>query len=195
MGKGARAFSIAQLTPLAQLVSRQVTLDILWSIGSVALCSMVLWVQLGSLALSAAGNVMILLSFPVTFALFGTVLRFEVMTQLNLLAVFICVAVGADDVFVFTDSYKQVAVEFPELAHPDHGALRLCVAWRRAVSAMMVTSLTTSAAFFATTTSPMVRARARERFFSSDGANERCSPPSSRWAYSAACPCSSTLPS
>jgi predicted RND superfamily exporter protein len=71
---------------------------------------------------------------------------------LNLVGVFIVIGIGADDVFVFMDAWKQSEVmmtgnnaQFPHL--------RMAWVLKRAGGAMLVTSLTTSFAFFASAVS------------------------------------------
>jgi hypothetical protein len=71
-----------------------------------------------------------------------------------MLALYVVMAIGADDVFIWFDAYKQSAFEAPEIS----GSLetRFIWAWKKAASAMLVTSLTTCAVFFATATSPLL---------------------------------------
>ena len=90
------------------------------------------------------------------------------------MALYIVLAIGADDVFVFMDAYKQ-SFYVRELLHPRHPALpktppaayrpqagekvnkdletRMSWVYRRAGLAMLITSLTTCAAFVATAAS------------------------------------------
>jgi hypothetical protein len=60
----------------------------------------------------------------------------------------------ADDVFIWFDAYKQSAFEATEISSSLE--TRFIWAWRKAASAMLVTSLTTCAVFMATATSPLL---------------------------------------
>ena len=72
-------------------------------------------------------------------------------------------AIGADDVFVFMDAYKQSAHVLPRGAFggDDEAWLRKRMSWtyRRAATAMLITSFTTMAAFIATAISPLAQVR------------------------------------
>ena len=66
-------------------------------------------------------------------------------------------AIGADDIFVFFDAYKQSANEGPEVS----GSLETRLSWtyRRSGLTMLITSATTIAAFLCTTLSPLASTR------------------------------------
>lgn len=67
-------------------------------------------------------------------------------TTLNQLVIFIVLGIAADDVFVFCDAWKQ-SKRVPFLADDLHR--RMAYSFRRAFSAILVTSTTTSIAFLA----------------------------------------------
>ena len=69
------------------------------------------------------------------------------------LALFIVVAIGADDVFIWFDAYEQSARESIEISATLE--TRVVWAWRAAASAMLITSLTNCAVFVATALSPL----------------------------------------
>merc|ERR1711998_136667 len=72
---------------------------------------------------------------------------------LNAMTLFVVLAIGADDIFVLMDAYQQSLYHGPVCKD-----LKTRITWvyRRATSAMFVTSFTTMAAFVATATSPLV---------------------------------------
>ena len=72
------------------------------------------------------------------------------------MALYIVLAIGADDIFVFMDAYKQ-ALQIPEAVV----SLEARMAWTysRAASAMLITSFTTMAAFVSSAFSPLAQIR------------------------------------
>jgi predicted RND superfamily exporter protein len=74
-----------------------------------------------------------------------------------MLSIFIVCAIGADDIFVFMDAYKQSAYKGP--AVNANIATRLSWVWRKSGLAMAITSATTCAAFLCTCFSPMAETR------------------------------------
>merc|ERR1719281_487173 len=107
----------------------------------------------GSIFLAIAGMIEILLSIPVAFMLYRVVFRFQYFAGLNAMTLFVVLAIGADDIFVLMDAYKQ-SLYYKE-AYVDFRT-RMTFAYRRAAGAMFVTSFTTMAAFVATATSSLV---------------------------------------
>ena len=108
-----------------------------------------LYFDLGSLLLAAFGFFEIVLSVPLSFVIFA-VLGNENVSFLQFMGIFIILGIGADDVFVFMDSYKQ-SLSIPDLTDEQ----RFHAGYQRAASAMLVTSATSGCAFFATAISPI----------------------------------------
>ena len=70
---------------------------------------------------------------------------------MHIISIFIILGIGADDIFVFCNTWKATAFEeYRSLAH------RLSDCFRRSMKTMFITSLTTSVAFFATGFSPLL---------------------------------------
>jgi len=69
------------------------------------------------------------------------------------LVIFVVLGIAADDVFVFTDAWKQSA---KEKALKDSINKRMAYTWRRAAKAMLVTSSTTGFAFIASSFSKLL---------------------------------------
>merc|ERR1711937_257633 len=127
--------------------------DMLLALVAVAFVFFCLWAHSGSIFLATAGMMEILLTIPVAFVLYRVVLGFQYFAGLNAMTLFVVLAIGADDIFVLMDAYKQSLYYAPVCKD-----LRTRMTWvyRRATSAMFVTSFTTMAAFVATATSPLV---------------------------------------
>ena len=97
-------------------------------------------------------------SYPCALVIYHGILGIQINTQLNLLALFIILGIGADDIFVMVDAWKQSQHE-PESEvgpkGPEGLPQRLDWVWTRAANAMFVTSLTTAVAFGVTSASPI----------------------------------------
>jgi hypothetical protein len=107
----------------------------------------VLWAQTESAFLAACGIFEIIISYPLGTFVWHVILQEPYVTYLNYNALFIILGIGADDIFVLVDAFKQASLQ------PEHisGSLETRFAWayNRAASAMLATSLTTCAAFAA----------------------------------------------
>lgn len=86
---------------------------------------------------------------PLSFFFFA-IIGNENVSFLQFMGIFIIMGIGADDIFVFMDSYRQSL----RLADHEHDA-QFHAAYKRAASAMLVTSSTSGCAFFATAISPI----------------------------------------
>ncbi|KAL1520623.1 hypothetical protein AB1Y20_022197 [Prymnesium parvum] len=98
--------------------------------------------HLHSLLLTIAGLAGVVLSFPVTWAIYTVVLGIRYMGMLNFIALFVIVGIGVDDVFIFIDAWRQAADSTHDLES------RVLLAYSRSLHAMTITSITDSAAFF-----------------------------------------------
>ena len=99
------------------------------------------------------GMLEIILSLPTAVFLMRTIFRIQYFAGLNALCIFIVAAIGADDIFVFMDAYKQSAFE-------DSSVLvdletRMSWVYRRSGMAMFTTSCTTCTAFLCAVGSPI----------------------------------------
>ena len=101
----------------------------------------------------------IILSLPVAFFVYNVIFGINYFMQMHVLAIFLVLGIGADDMFVFTDAFKQSGrpgVLPPAKDGEDAALARLCYAFNRAVFAVFNTSFTTSVAFLATGISPVM---------------------------------------
>ena len=91
--------------------------------------------------------VSILFSFPATYLIYSGILRVTMNTSLNQLTIFMVLGIAADDIFVFCDAWRQTAFLPSVIANNEKR--RMTLAFSRAWRAILVTSLTTAAAFAA----------------------------------------------
>merc|ERR1711871_1660355 len=86
-------------------------------------------------------------------------------SQMHILAVFLVLGVGADDVFVLSDAWKQSAKDLrrergkdgkPDETQDDYMTRRMQYAYSRTAKAVFNTSFTTAMAFVSTGISPLM---------------------------------------
>ena len=112
-----------------------------------------MWFHSGSSFIAAAGMLHIMMSFPLAFCLYRFVFGITPVYVLSFLSIYIILAIGADDVFVFIDAWRQSARAGP--AVNENILTRMSYAYKRSAKAMAITSATTFGAFVATATSPL----------------------------------------
>eukprot|EP00803_Ostreobium_quekettii_P010453 evm.model.scf_31.4 EVM.evm.TU.scf_31.4 scf_31:52414-66468(+) len=130
--------------------TRSVLKDFTWAMLSIASVWTYMMIHTGSLFLSLVGAFEVFMAFPTGLFLYRTVFRVDYFSFLHVLVIFILLGLGADDVFVFTDAFKQTANTHRSISD------RMRETARRASKAVFVTSFTTAAAFFATATSDLM---------------------------------------
>ena len=109
--------------------------------------------MIGSWFLANVGFCEIVLSIPMAWFFAETIFQVDYFSSLNPLCLFIVAAIGADDIFVFMDAYKQSAFKGAKLNRDLK--TRLSYVYRRAGTAMLITSATTCSAFLCTVASPI----------------------------------------
>jgi len=75
--------------------------------GSILFIFCYMWFHTRSVCLTAMGLIHILASFPLAFLGYYYVFGIEPFYTLNFLSVYVILAIGADDVFVMVDAWKQ----------------------------------------------------------------------------------------
>ena len=105
------------------------------------------YVHTGSLFITFCAMFEIIVSFPAAYAFYAYVLNLEKISILQFLAVFIILGIGVDDVFVFYDSFEDATKAVG--IRGDTLEARLNYANDHAGRAMLVTSMTSGAAFAA----------------------------------------------
>ena len=128
--------------------------NLIKSFAPAVLVFLIVWLQTGAFIVAVATITEIFLSMSSAIFLAAVVFQITWFTFEHLLALYIILAVGADDVFVFFDTYKQSFYAGREanrsLAH------RMSLVFRRAGLAMLITSVTTCAAFIVSAASSPV---------------------------------------
>jgi len=131
--------------------------DSLKAILSFSLVFAYLRVMVGSWFLAGIGILEIILSLPLAWFFCSEILQIKYFSMLNTLCVFIVAAIGADDIFVFMDAYRQSAHKGNEVLQSLES--RMSWVYRRSGKAMAITSTTTCLAFLCTVQSPIASTR------------------------------------
>jgi predicted RND superfamily exporter protein len=108
----------------------------------------------GSFFIASLGMFEILMSFPVSIFIYRLFFGVSYLGNIQILSIFVVLGVGADDVFVFYDAFKQSAYEPPRVSGTILG--RVTYTAERASKAIFVTSFTTMMAFLATAMSKVM---------------------------------------
>ena len=94
-----------------------------------------------------------MMSIPISLVIFRRGLKIDYFCPLHLFVVIIIMGIGADDVFVFHDMWSHTRhIKIMRKRIP----LRLAYTFRKASSAMLVTSITTAVSFLSTCISPIM---------------------------------------
>ena len=120
---------------------------------AVAICftSLVIFLQMRSGRLAVFGIIEILLSMPLAYFVYLIVLAIPYNGTANMLAIFLTLGIGADDLFLFTDSYRLYG-----RGHAAEEQMELAL--RRATPAMACSSFTTMVSFISLAFSPSMPA-------------------------------------
>ena len=123
----------------------------------VVITSFCIWVYLsyhtGSFFLGTLMVIQIVMSIPVTFIIYRFIFRITYFCPVHITVTIVIIGIGCDDMFVFHDQWmhtKHIKVMKKRLP------LRLAYTFRRASSAMLVTSATTAVSFLSTCISPVM---------------------------------------
>ncbi|XP_062604597.1 uncharacterized protein LOC134266358 [Saccostrea cucullata] len=128
--------------------------DVIFAIGSFLFIFLVMWIQTKSFFITSFGIYSILTSFLLANLIYRFILSYEYFGFLHIVSIFIILGIGADDVFVFYDSWRLTGKDTNLLT-----AHRLAEFYNRAAKTTFVTSLTTLAAFLVSGTSPLLPIR------------------------------------
>jgi len=124
--------------------------DLFTAIFSLVLVLVFMWLQLGSVFLAVVGMCGIIASFALALTIWK-VGGNPTFTFMQGMSIYVIIGIGADDLFVFADAWKQ------SFAHPLHVRSSLVArfewAWSRAFSSMTITSVTTIVSFLLVATS------------------------------------------
>ncbi len=125
--------------------------DIALAFGSAVIVIAAIFVHTRSIFITFVGILQIGLCFPLAHFVYVFVAGYSFFPILNFLGIFVAFALGADDVFVAVDKWKNARLDDKTASTIEIAA----VALPDAAKAMLLTTLTTSLAFFATGVCPV----------------------------------------
>ncbi len=136
---------------LVDALTKQVVLDLMLAVASFLFIFFFMWLQTGSLWITSWAVFSVLSSFNITNLIYRIVFDYRYIGIFHVLSIFIILGIGADDIFVFMDTWKQSqGKKYKSLAH------RLSDVYRHAAKAMLITSFTTVVAFLSNVSSPLL---------------------------------------
>jgi hypothetical protein len=125
--------------------------DMALAMGSALIVALAIVVHTKSPFITLIGLLQIIFSFPLAYFVYKLVAGLDFFPFLNFIGVFVIFALGADDVFVVVDMWKNARLEHPKASTEYIAAIAL----PDAAGAMFLTTLTTAVAFFATAICPV----------------------------------------
>jgi len=125
--------------------------DMALACASAFITALAILVHTRSPFLTGIGLLQIILSFPLSFFVYTFVGGLDFFPFLNFIGVFVVFALGADDIFVAVDKWKNARLDHPD-ADTEFVA---AVALPDAAGAMFLTTITTAIAFFGTAICPV----------------------------------------
>ena len=140
-------------------VDQAVFNDARWSGLAFVTVFLFVWMHTRSFIVSFFGMLGVTASIPITLWIYKDCIGIDHVSILNFLSLFVIMGIGADDMFVFFDTYEVVAHEDPSGELEKDTPARLARTFSRAIAAMSVTSVSTAASFFANYVSslPVIR--------------------------------------
>ena len=148
---GDMEYYYTSLYMIIAVITKQVILDQTLAVGSITFIFVFMVIQTGSFWVTCWSMLSILTGFCTTALVYRFIIDFRYFGVFHVLAVFIVLGIGADDIFVFFDTWKESEFKsFKSLAH------RLSYTYRKAARAMFFTSITTATAFIVSATSPFL---------------------------------------
>eukprot|EP00020_Sapocribrum_chincoteaguense_P004609 CAMPEP_0170751948 /NCGR_PEP_ID=MMETSP0437-20130122/11717_1 /TAXON_ID=0 /ORGANISM="Sexangularia sp." /LENGTH=1094 /DNA_ID=CAMNT_0011091005 /DNA_START=13 /DNA_END=3297 /DNA_ORIENTATION=+ len=127
------------------LIDEVIVADASFAGGAVVFVALLMLWHTNSVFLTVAASYHILMSFPATYFVFRVIFDLKQVPMLAVLSLYLLESVGSDDAFLFTDAFKQSALQGPDISQSLRH--RIAWAWQRASHAVTITSFTTSAAF------------------------------------------------
>lgn len=125
--------------------------DMALACGSAVITTTAMIIHTKSPFITGIGLLQIILSFPLAFFVYTFIGGLDFFPFLNFIGVFVVFALGADNIFVATDKWKNARLEYPTASVQYIAA----VALPDAAGAMFLTTLTTAIAFFGTAICPV----------------------------------------
>jgi len=132
--------------------------DTFLAIASMIFVFIYIWTNVGSIFIAICGILEIILSLPMALAFWRVIMQQEKLDTLFFLSVYLILCIGADDIFVFMDSWK-LSASMPAVISGSYET-RLSWTYKQAASAMLTTTSTTVLCLLLTTTSALPALRA-----------------------------------
>eukprot|EP00761_Pharyngomonas_kirbyi_P008154 gb/GECH01008165.1/.p1 GENE.gb/GECH01008165.1/~~gb/GECH01008165.1/.p1 ORF type:complete len:493 (+),score=101.51 gb/GECH01008165.1/:1-1479(+) len=118
-----------------------------FALGSALMVYLVMIIHTRSIFLATAGMIQIILSFPLCYFIFRVIIAMPRTNVLNFLGLFIILGIGADNIFIFVDAWRQSELEDDSISSSNER--RLAWTYSRSVKTMAVTTSSTFFAFIA----------------------------------------------
>ncbi|KAL3937544.1 MAG: hypothetical protein SGBAC_007368 [Bacillariaceae sp.] len=128
--------------------------DSLWSVGSLVVIGLMILLKVQDLFIFFFGMTGLLLAFTTSFYWCSTHFGIPDVTLLHVSGLFVMLGIGADDIFLMTDSYIHAEADVssgPDTsAEQEHAVIRSKMLWayETAGSMMLVSSMTAAVCFF-----------------------------------------------
>lgn len=133
--------------------------DLAFAVFSVIFVWIWIRVHVGSTVVATISMAQIVFSMPLSLFVYRVFLQITYFSPMQILAIFVILGIGADDVFVYSDAWHQSRAECPPRDGEGEGDVlrrRVAFAYARALQAIFNTSFTTAFAFLATSISPIM---------------------------------------
>ncbi|CAJ1969356.1 unnamed protein product [Cylindrotheca closterium] len=125
--------------------------DMALACASAFITAIAILVHTKSPFITGIGLLQIILSFPLSFFVYTLLGGLDFFPFLNFIGVFVVFALGADDIFVAVDKWKNARIENPDA----DTEIIAAIAFPDAAGAMFLTTITTAIAFFGTAICPV----------------------------------------
>lgn len=125
--------------------------DMALAIASLGITFIAMMIHTRSPWLTLLGILQIIYGIPMSYFVYVFIARLDFFPFLNFIGVFVAAALGADDLFVAVDKWKNARIANPSGSTADVAA----VALPDSAKAMLLTTSTTAVAFFATCICPV----------------------------------------
>lgn len=132
----------------------QVVKDLLLAVGSFIFIFCFLWFQTKSLFIAVAGIYGIVTNFCGANLVYRYIFDYRYFGVFHVLAIFIILGIGVDDIFVFNDAWVHTKTRGISNIYE-----RLIICYHKASTSMLVTSVTTAVAFYVNAFSPLLAIR------------------------------------
>eukprot|EP00193_Tetraselmis_chui_P008423 CAMPEP_0177769562 /NCGR_PEP_ID=MMETSP0491_2-20121128/10397_1 /TAXON_ID=63592 /ORGANISM="Tetraselmis chuii, Strain PLY429" /LENGTH=1003 /DNA_ID=CAMNT_0019286597 /DNA_START=224 /DNA_END=3235 /DNA_ORIENTATION=- len=134
-----------------------VNTDLMWAAASLMAVATYIAIHTRSLMFALLGMLQVIFSFVLAIFVCKLIFQVSYMDMMIVLIIFVTLGIGADDVFVFVDAFKQ-----SEAVPSACGTLldRIDYTLHRSSKAIFITSLTTMVAFLMTSVSDLINIQA-----------------------------------